>query len=694
MAQDLVLMKDRLSRAEIEQLLRHPDRLTSDGVRHRHLPELASSSRIDDLPFSSRVRNWIRRQGIKDLHDLSGFTVGELLKSKHFGRKSLGNLLSSVLSIIVNDNAAELTNREPSISVLVTAAAERLRIQPYSHLVRCNDPRFRLEIGPLLFTANASSDGPPLGTSASLHVLAHRIVSRTRDGSPPDFILEAIRKVRYRIARARRLNLEKELEEIVRTSATGRNVKIVLSLLGWSGAGVKTLQTVGDEFDMTRERVRQITTKFTKKAERVRPFAPTLRRAINLVTKRLPITTDEIEAELRRIGLTHSIFRIDGIGSAGKLFGVPIPFDIEKHQGVRTVVRHEDAGLTKSIIQLARRVVSHAGVGKVADLCDRLSEQTGTTIEGALTERVLGSLDSLRWLDEEHEWFFLDDVARNHLRTIVTKVLSVAPHIHMSEMRAAIASDYRGVGFAPPKPVVLEFCKTTCNCDVDGESITARHVISPNEVLAPMEQVAYAVLRDHGPLLHRSDFERKCIEAGMNASTFANYVGRLPILARYGSGVYGLRGAPIKPGDVERVVPQVVTRLRDHGWTAEAKPWLAVELAPAAMSTGIISVPSAISRFVQGKHLLLTEDGTGVGTLVISKYAGWGLGPLFRRRGGEPGDVLALTFDLQRHEARARFGTREDVLADLNEAEPPLAQASEISDADMLYVNKLGPTTS
>jgi hypothetical protein len=270
----------------------------------------------------------------------------------------------------------------------------------------------------------------------------------------------------------------------------------------------------------------------------------------------------------------------------------------------------------------------------------------------------------LRWLDEQSEWFLLDDVPRNHLVTLVMKVLSVAPRIHVNEMRAAIASDHRGMGFAPPKSVVQEFCRTACNCYIDGDNIIARHAPSTTEVLSKFEQVAYAVLADHGPLLHRSDFERKCIERGMNPSTFTNYVGKLPILARYGAGVYGLRGAPIAPGDVERCMPQAVKRLHDHGWTADAKPWLAVELSPAALSSGVIVVPSGISRFIGGRYLLRTQDGSEVGTLVISEHAGWGLGPLFRRRGGEPDDVVVLTFDLQRHEAVVRLGTKEDVFTD------------------------------
>ncbi len=54
-----------------------------------------------------------------------------------------------------------------------------------------------------------------------------------------------------------------------------------------------------------------------------------------------------------------------------------------------------------------------------------------------------------------------------------------------------------------------------------------------------------------------------------------------------------------------------------------------------------------------------------MGTLAVSRAAGWGLRPFFVRRGGEPGDLLLLTFNLQRHEVTVRLGTKEDAFAEV-----------------------------
>jgi hypothetical protein len=669
-----------LTRAEVEQLLRHPNRLMSEYVWGRQLPQLAASVRTADLTLTVRVQNCLsdlrKHHGLADLSYLSHFTIGQLLRLRNFGRKPLIDLLSAVLPVILEDTTDRIGGvslERQEISRAITKAAERLRAQPHSSRVRCTDPRFRLEAGTLLFAANSCSDDPPLDPSASLHDVAHRLVGRMRDNAPQERTLDAIGKIRRKIARVRRLPLERELQEISREFASGRNLDLALSFFGWSGHGVRTLQAVGDDFHMTRERVRQITSKLIARIGQARPFAPTLKRAIIHISRGLPAAVVDIETELCGNGLTQAPFRLDGIASAAELFGVSVPFTIEGHHGIQTVVRHEATGLAKSIVRFSRKVVSHAGLGKVADLCDLIEEEAGTAVDSPIVRRVLQSLTSLHWLDQQSEWFFIDDLPRNHLVTLVTKVLAVAPTIHVNEMRSAIARDHRGMGFAPPKSVVLEFCRIACKCKIDGDNIVAMRAPSPAEALSKSEQLAYSVLAADGPLLHRSDFERKCIERGMNPNTFLNYVGRLPILARFGPGIYGLRGAAIAPGDVERRIPPAARRFHDHGWTPDARPWLAVELSSAALSSGVITVPSGVMRFIEGRYLLRTQDGSEVGTLVISGHSGWGLRPLFRRRGGEAGDVLVLTFDLQRHEAAVRLGTKEDVFTDLESPDPGLS---------------------
>ena len=341
-----------LTRDEVAELLRSPSQLMSYAVRRRRFPQLAPNLRPRDLSLSARVQNCLRglkvSRGVTDLSQLSRLTIGELLHLENFGRKSLINLLSSVVPMIL-DNAARPSSNfrrdHRTISASVTRAAERLRAQSYSARIRCTDPRFKSEAGALLYIANSNSDGPPLDASASLHTVAHRLVGRSNDDMPAELTLAAIRKIRYKVARVRRMPLEQELKEITRAFAVGRKLEIIVSFLGWSGHGVKTLQTVGNEFNITRERVRQITSKFISSIEQFYVYAPTLKRTIVHISKDIPVAVNEAQADLRTMRITQSLFRLDGAVSAARLLGVSVPFVIEEHSGIRMAVRHEDVGL-------------------------------------------------------------------------------------------------------------------------------------------------------------------------------------------------------------------------------------------------------------------------------------------------------------------------------------------------------------
>jgi hypothetical protein len=56
------------------------------------------------------------------------------------------------------------------------------------------------------------------------------------------------------------------------------------------------------------------------------------------------------------------------------------------------------------------------------------------------------------------------------------------------------------------------------------------------------------------------------------------------------------------------------------------------------------------------RRVLKTGDGQTAGNLTVKETSGWGLGPFFRRRGGDVGDTLLLLFDLKAHETVITVG--------------------------------------
>jgi len=123
--------------------------------------------------------------------------------------------------------------------------------------------------------------------------------------------------------------------------------------------------------------------------------------------------------------------------------------------------------------------------------------------------------------------------------------------------------------------------------------------------------------------------------------------------------VYGLRGADIPAGLVERLIPKRSAKsklLVDYGWTKDRNLRVIYRVSAGILSNGIMSIPGALKTFIEGKFSLITADDQAVGTLVAKGHTAWGLGPFFRRRGGEPGDYLSVVFDLSKRAAVVQIG--------------------------------------
>ena len=145
----------------------------------------------------------------------------------------------------------------------------------------------------------------------------------------------------------------------------------------------------------------------------------------------------------------------------------------------------------------------------------------------------------------------------------------------------------------------------------------------------------------------------------MNHHSFWVFLSYCPLICRHATGVYGLRGAEIPVGLVESLAPKRTGKSRvlvDYGWTDNGNVQISYRVSEGMLSNGILSIPAALKSFVQGRFALITGDNSKIGTLAVKDNSGWGLGPFFTRRGGEPGDYLWIVFDVSQRIATVQIG--------------------------------------
>ena len=548
-----------------------------------------------------------------------------------FIRNPIGAPSQPPLNVRIARELADILTRWSAV-VLLDGEIRPLRNIPGAEKISASDPRlghlFR-EVG--------------LG-AATVQEFVDRVTKRSHALPSPDAAVR-LRRLREAVQAKERMTLEEELRDIVASwiRRSERNRIIVTRYLGWDGRGGATLQAVGDEFGMSRERVRQICAPVANTLAATKPFAPVLDRVLSVVAELIPAPISAIEEALVAEGLTAAPFSLEGVTKAAEILGRRVP---------------KIPAVANKIIQCARKSVEHWGVTTIEDITAQVRDQLSESIHPEFVAQVLQSNEDFQWLDEAGGWFWLSSVTRNRLLNRINKVLSVSPRINVAELRAGVSRDRRMSGFVPPQRVILELCRQTDGYLVDGRTVSTASPVAWGDALAETEQILLLALGEHGPVMQRKELEELCIDLGMNRSTFSVYLGHSPIIARYAPGVYGLRGADVEPGLVESLIaPRRWGRvLKDYGWTTDGSVWLGFQLSEAMISSGVFTVPAAMKTFVSGEFPLKGEDGSSIGTAVVQESGAWGLGPFFRRRGGEPGDHLILVFDLAAREAVVHIG--------------------------------------
>jgi hypothetical protein len=236
--------------------------------------------------------------------DVAHLTVGQMMRTKNFGTRSMVDLLQSfdrIASCPVFDSDIRMSPSAETLEPLssnLTWAADRLSASRTGRRIRANDPRMRNLVRELLYTANNSSNEPPLGSAATLTEIARRLAVRTRDPLSPSETVNLIDQIRLGLSGLIRMTLEDELQSLAAQHVSGRNLDLMLILLGWNGDLPKTLQAVGDLFGITRERVRQIQSQFLYKVRRTKAFIPILERVRRFLANRVPAVANDIEEEL------------------------------------------------------------------------------------------------------------------------------------------------------------------------------------------------------------------------------------------------------------------------------------------------------------------------------------------------------------------------------------------------------------
>ena len=478
------------------------------------------------------------------------------------------------------------------------------------------------------------------------------------------------------------MTLEQELIDLFAAGASPRNRDILIGYYGWADGRPHTLTEIGHRYGITRERVRQICAKLTRRTKKPVGPAPVLTRTLKLIHDALPAPAAQIEAELTRRGLTAIGMGLEAVAVAARLLGKPVEYQLvavpvevsstpsipahskTKQGGIirddRLAVRHGQEQVVAVTLDVAKKDAYFHGLTTIERIERTISTRGGRS-NNELIRQTLAMIDGFRWLDEPAGWFSLESVQRHGLPRTIDKALAVAGELTVGRLHCALSRNRRLWKKPPPESVLLEYCRGMPGVRVVGDRIIADPPRDWRKSLTGVEAKLVAVLKQHGPLMERGQMEDICVGDGMNRFSFHAFVSWSPVIAQYGHSVYGLLGAEVSPEQLDAALSRRRSGeanrrvLAGHGTLPDGKIWLQYRLSKAASTYAVITIPAALKKQVRGRFKLLDSHGVRIGTLATKDGRAWGLGAFLRKNTARIGDRIMLVLDLEKRTAEVAW---------------------------------------
>jgi hypothetical protein len=516
---------------------------SSKGFADLRIPPIPDGLTLADLEIDGRTRNALAAAGY-DLRpqDLGKLTAEGVLGLPGFWVRSLVDLLTAlehakkcpppVEDRAEYDGRAPKNRRRASQKLhrgLTDQAAALGKIAGIRQ-ISFNDPR----LGGLLRTMDSDSD--------TIGEMVDRLRHRRADPPDPKRLADRLKLLRQTLLKMDRLPVEAELMEIFAIAEDDRDRKIVAQHFGWEGKKRRTLDSLGKEYGLTRERIRQICARVIKRHRNTEIYAPVLDRVLAFCAKQTPIGLTALQKEFDASGLTACGVHVGAIFFSARYFGRKLPFSIiPVDRKARMALAPGDVKLAKAILRAGRRAAAYYGSSTAAEVLKELPAKLRSGIPPKLLQAALQAITGFRWLDSRRQWFLLESSTSGYgLLNMIDKIFSVCPRIHIDQMHAALLRNRRSRCPLPPPNVLLEFCRRLPSVHVRGKYVAAVEPRDCRNTLPTAERMMVEVLKRHGPILDRKRLWELCSKEGMNQFSFSAVLMASPVVVQHRRCVYGL----------------------------------------------------------------------------------------------------------------------------------------------------------
>ena len=252
-----------------------------------------------------------------------------------------------------------------------------------------------------------------------------------------------------------------------------RKKKILIKRFAIHGE-FSTLEQIGDQFDVTRERIRQIQSSFASKVKNKEDLKFAIKKLINFINKQTPILEEELSNLLIKEKFFNTIKDIPSLRSIISSFD-KFKFDnfqlytsnyarVEKNSETNTkstfsqdflISSKKEQKTIQSIVTHSRRWTTKHSFCNFNKLINNLFK-TRNYSSFLNIKNSLKKHENFLWFDEEN--FAALDTAGQTILTRLRKLLFIHKKIKYEDFIESLLNDNR-IGTAPPKELLQKICK-------------------------------------------------------------------------------------------------------------------------------------------------------------------------------------------------------------------------------------------
>lgn len=330
---------------------------------------------------------------------------------------------------------------------------------------------------------------------------------------------------------------------------------------GVSGEEKSILQSIGESFDLTRERVRQISAMMVDRVAGCDFVTPRFDELISLMSQLLPSRVEDLDGKLR-ILLGESLSVVSADRFAREILGKAVAVITDRPADMALawdkVAIHPDDHDTealRAVRDAARAMIRSAGAAQLFFVAGAAAKTLGRGVDIDKVLQCCRVVSGFEWLIEADGWFWFGlEKGENRLLRIASKVLAIANRsVDGEEIHAALVRSRRDhYDRAPVRPylieptidVVIEVLRRLPQVlTVQSNNFRLKEPIPLAAILSEAELAVFNCLSANGGVASTARLERQVVEPGLvKHMTLHICLNSTSIAVPIDLGLYALRG--------------------------------------------------------------------------------------------------------------------------------------------------------